>query len=133
MTADSRLSRAVPFPEFGPDHVLRFTTGDLIALESSYSVKDDALGADPWTKEIERRLQANDATFVREAVKLGVKKPGGFARPEMKDHEWDDLPFSPAAVTQKLADAILCAITGRAYADILQDREAAEGAAAQAA
>lgn len=135
--ANDRLARAIPFPEFAPDHVLRLTTGDLIALESLYSVVDDDARkgfrdtpAVPWTAEIERRLKANDATFVRDAVRIGVKGPGGFNRPEMTDDALDDLPFGPAAVTQKIADAILCAITGRAYADLVEEREAAETAAA---
>lgn len=138
MTGDSRLARAIPFPEFAPDHVLRFTTADLIELECLYSMPTgEAETVEgirrrltiPWMSEIERRLKINDAKFVTDAVRLGVKLPGGFDRPEFTEKVLGDLPFSPGSVTQKIADGILCAISGRSYADIMEERAAAEAAA----
>jgi hypothetical protein len=141
MVAD-RGAKAVPFSEFAPDHVLRFTTADLIALELvAYGItaeeleREQAQGKmrEPWTRAIERRLSANDARFIQEAVRIGVKKPGGFDRPEIKPEDLADLPFAPAEIVRKIADALACAITGRAYADVIAEREAAEQEAAKAA
>lgn len=138
----SRLEKAVPFPEFGADHVLRFTTADLIALEdhcrdalvraeTPADAQREALNI-PWTRVLEQRFATNDPRFVQHAVRLGLKKPGGFDRVKMAESEWDDLPFAPAEIVRKLADAIMCAITGRAYADVLAEREAEETAQAAA-
>lgn len=143
--AVDRLAKAVPFPEWAPDHVLRFTTADLIALEDHCrldlpEVTPEALAKlprevidIPWTRVLERRFAANDPRFIQTAVKLGVKKPGGHDRPEIKATDLADLPFAPAEIVRKLADAIMCAITGRAYADVLAEREVAEQEAAKAA
>lgn len=142
MTA-SRLEKAVPFPEFGADHVLRFTTGDLIALEdhcrdalvraeTPADAQREALNI-PWTRVLQQRFDAKDPRFVQHAVRLGLKKPGGYERVKMAESEWDDLPFAPAEIVHKLVDAIICAINGRAYADVLAEREAEEAAAKEAA
>lgn len=121
MIADSRLSRAVPFPLAGPDFVIRFTTKDLIDIAEKF---EDETGE--WVSHIERRLRAADAVVVRKALEVGLKGPGGFTRP--KGIEYDDLPFGPDQAVRPISDALMCAITGKAYADVVAEREArAEG------
>lgn len=149
MTADSRLSRAVPFPEWGPDFALRFTTRDLCDLELY------TLGIDPtdskrpvgeqiseiltrrlqtsWAAIAEKLLNQEDAGFVREAVRVGLKKPGGIDHVKPSAEELDDLPFAPGAVVQKISDALFCAVSGVAYATVVQDREAKAAHLAEAA
>lgn len=117
MTADSRLSRAVPFPLLGPDMLLRFTWGDLIALQTAFPT-DDGM----WVASIERRLRGVDTTLIMEALKLAAKGPGGFDRPT--GIKWDDLPFGPDQAVGPLADALSCIITGRSFAEIQRERSA---------
>lgn len=133
MTADSRLSRAVPLDELAPDHVLRFTWRDLIELElAAYGVSAEELDRDyaqgvvrePWTAVIDRRLGARDTHFIQEAIRIGAKKPGGFERPDLKPEDLADLPFAPETVIAKIDAALLCAITGKSFADIQKARSA---------
>lgn len=141
--AVGRMEKAVPFPEFAPDHVLRFTWADMVALEqAAYQEAADRMRVEvgqtpwtrtPWLKVIEQRFAVNDTAFIRQAIKLAVKKPGGIERPTMTDQDLNDLPFSPSEVVQKVADALACAITGRAYATMQEERRAAEEAAKAAA
>lgn len=149
MTADSRLSRAVPFPEWGPDLMLRFTTRDLCDLEL-YTLGIDPTGSKKpvgeqlaeilsqrlktsWADIAERLLDKVDAGFVREAVRVGLKKPGGIDHVKPSAEELDDLPFAPGAVVQKISDALFCAVSGVAYATVVQDREAKAAHLAEAA
>lgn len=140
--AVGRMEKAVPFPEFAPDHVLRFTWADMIALElAAYGISAEELEREhargemrpAWTRVIEQKFAANDTKLVRQAIKLALKKPGGIDRPTITDNDLNDLPFSPAEVIQKVADALACAITGRAYATMQEERRAAEEAAKAAA
>lgn len=142
MAAD-RAAKCVPLPELGPDHVLRFTWSDMIELELvAYGITAEELSREhargvmrePWTATIERRLGARDTGFIQQAVRIGAKKPGGFERPDLKPEDLADLPFAPAEIVTKIFDALMCAITGKAYAEVQADRQAAEAkAAAEAA
>lgn len=152
MTAVSRADRAVPLPEWAPDFVLRFTTSDLIALEE-FLIGDDPAPVDPkpkaekretdlsapkgsrldrtqrrlsvsWLGLVQQLLDRNDAAFVRAAIRLALKAPGGVERPTLLAQHFDDLPFAPGSVVQKIEDAIACAISGRGYADVIAAREA---------
>ena len=122
MPADSRPERAVPFSLMGPDLVLRFTTADLVTLSQTYKTKDRL-----WHDEIEHRLNELDSELIADALKLGLKGPGGFDRPTGLDFK--DLPFGLVEAVRPLADAIACAITGRSYASLVQERDAASSAA----
>ena len=113
MTADSRLARAVPAPEFGADFVLRFTTGDLCELREKHGLH--------WIAECQKFLEIADPVFIRDSLKIGLKGPGGFVRPENLD--LDDLPVAPGKMTVRISDAITAAVTGQSYADLLTERE----------
>lgn len=118
MPADSRLERAVPFDLIGADHVIRFTTKDLVDLAEKFERRDGV-----WYEEIERRLNKADAAVVQEALKLGLKAPGGFERPTGINYA--DLPFALDQAVRPIADALFCAISGKAYAALVAERDAA--------
>lgn len=112
----------VPFPYLGDASnpvVLRYRTADLIMLEAKYGAQ--------FTTEIPNRLSTNSSECMVFCLRSGLKEADG-RKPLTKGVDYDDLPFSVQEVTDGICDAIALAITGRSYAQLIEDRrEAAAG------
>lgn len=109
----------VPFPYLGDANnpvVLRYRTADLIMLEQKYGAQ--------FTNEITNRLIGNSSECMVFCLRSGLKQADG-RKPLNKGVDYDDLPFGVQDVTQEIIDAIALAITGRSYAQLVEDRREA--------
>lgn len=118
MAAANPYINKVPFQLAGNGACFRFRTADLVQLSEKYKAPAKAEGMN-WESYVERLLVYRDPACFVDCVKAGLKKDDGRTPFQIS---YDDLPFAPEQAAEPLLDALICALTGKSYAELLEKR-----------
>lgn len=117
MSSEHLQNTTVAFPHAGAGAVIRYRTVELVDLQAWFG------GTHEWLGKFQVRVLANEPAATVQALKLGLKQAD--AKTPLGGLDWNDLPFAMEDAAPVVVDAVLRAIFGTKYAEVIAAQRAA--------